>query len=221
MQELFASKYNFTIKGTTLQPACKDDIPALALLYDSVKIDKRNYKQRFDPKSKKNFSQTGGMFNALSETDIEEILNDNDSIILTANKDNITVALLWISLSDPALTGAGPTGLYFRDIIVKQKRIFSALIYTSVLVAEQLGYTNSLAEIYNVTGYNDGSEQDVGILNERSFNAALSAGGEFKTELPPKTVYADGIEYNIVPTVVAFEFENVKNILKKKIGGLV
>jgi hypothetical protein len=227
IRELFESKYKFTAGEITFEPACKEDIPALARMYGGARITKNNYKKRFDPGSEQSFGKLGGLFDAHDKKYVGEIFYDPASVLLIAKRSGKLVAALWISSCDPALAGypRDEKTLYFREIMIVKtgaaKHIFSALIYTAISVAVQTGYTHALAEIYKLTYYDDGVRKDVEILNERSYNAALLAGGKLVGQLPEKITHADGIECGIASSVIAFEFEAVRGILEERVGGLL
>lgn len=240
MDGLHESEYTFTTvlpnDTISLGVAEKRDVGALAAMYREVYIGKKNYLMRLDPNDKGNFSHTGGMFNALSEAALSEILEECDSKILTAKLGGTIVGMLWVSGTDPAFSGYAPEDkglkavvdsgkvLYFRDIIVARtahsQKIPFLLIYAASRLGGQMGCTHALAEIYKVTHYNDGVWREVGLLNDRSFNTALSSGGCLVGALPPKTVWIDDVEVGILSSVLAFDNTYTENLLKEKITAL-
>ena len=149
IKDLFAEKYKFTAVFPDDSPICFDtadhnDIPKLADMYNGVKITRGNYKLRFDPGSDRNFGNVGGMFNALSEKDIEYVLNDCNSSVLTARHGGDIVGMFWVSKNDPAFANREPPGkvMYFRDIIVAGTNVPSIpllFIYTAIKLAKQAG----------------------------------------------------------------------------------
>jgi hypothetical protein len=236
--ELFENNYKYAAVSPEatvyLETAGKNDAGRLASMYKDVKIGRDNYRQRLCPGDKKSFGSVGGMFNALSEEDIKAVLDGAGSCVLVARHGGEIVGMLWVAQSDPAFAGYAPEcaewcagrgkSLYFRDIIVARTavsgKIFPLLLYTCLKLGGQAGYTHALAEIYKVAYYDDGARRESGILNERSFNAALSAGGRFAGELPPKTILTDGIEVGVLPRAVVFECAPVIGVLEGRIAAL-
>ena len=225
--KIFSSKI---IRGASvvIETADVRDIGRLAEMYRSVNINKSNYKLRFDPKNKQNFRNSGGIFNALSETDIAKILSDDDSCILTAKHNGKIIGLLWFSQSDPSFLNSGfndENAINFRDVVVagagNLKRISHLLLYEAITISELSGYERSLSEIYKVMYYDDGYRNDIGMLNERSFNSALSAGGRLIGELSPKIVsICSDLKIGVLSQVLVFEHKAAIKIIREKIGEL-
>jgi len=216
LRDKFKDNYNYTAAFPTatviLDTASKKDAPILATMYDCVKICRGNYKTKFDYDDSYNFRNTGGIFNPLSEKEIENIIDADDSVILTARKNDDIIAMLWISHFDK-------TSIYFRDIIVKNKNLSgipTLFIRTATKLAAELGYSDSFAEIYKVVYYNDGEYKKVDMLNERSFNVAISSGGRHIEDLPLKILTIDEIEFGIISNIITFEHTVVIDLLGKK-----
>ena len=219
--------------------AKEQDIPRLAEIYRNVAVTDQNYTIRLNPMHPDNFSQVGGMFSPLDETEIANIMRSNEGFFVKICYLNHIIGLLWVSLSDPdfenylpnsydqqqnaAIQRAIDSGkvLYFRDIIIDHtsslQKMPVLLLYGICDWARQNGFTHSLCVVYKVQSYNDGHNHVVELFNKRSFRVILSSGGIDMGELPKKVVYSKSFSAVIYPEVGSFEHENVCSTIERNL----
>ncbi len=237
MQNLNTLPYLFTaeLSASTLTfgLAKERDAARLAELYKNVHIGRNNYKTRLDPESPENFRACGGMFLIPDQNEIEKIIQSERSLFAVARLDGEIFASLWVSLHDPSFSSFRPPDvalrnaiddervLYLREIVVAREcidqKIPMLFNYTLFQLMQQFGYTHSVAEVYKLDSYFDGSNHVVNLFNERSFQAILSSGGRAVGTLPRKILKADGFMAQISSTAVWFEHETVLPILENKL----
>lgn len=67
-----------------VRKACKDDIPGISRLYESIRIDSSNLEIKLLPDHENSFVNRGGFFEVLTRQEIEKLLNNGEYIFLAS-----------------------------------------------------------------------------------------------------------------------------------------
>ncbi|MDR3137007.1 MAG: hypothetical protein LBU07_06355 [Coriobacteriales bacterium] len=190
-----------------LDVATPNDVPELAKLNVSVKLDMAHYERTFS-QGETGFARRGGFFKVMDAHDIARCIGDARSIIFTLRDEGAgashgrIVASLWASLEDPgfaepspslaryidgnpAFAEAGAHGAvcYGRELIVARDapRFISpgaAVFYGSLCALRTAGFNYVLSEVYRVVAYCVCSRtHSVNITNEAALRSVVEVGG--------------------------------------------
>jgi hypothetical protein len=196
------------------EPASEMDTAQLAGMYAGIAIHAGNYREKFDRSSPDSFAKTGGMFVVHNEDSIRLELARGDSFFAVLREPGGKIASsFWVSREEP----------HMRELIVvrKQKGIAHAMFYTVLRTLEQIGYTHSRCEVYEVLSYKDESgEVELNMLNERSYNMVLAVGGEYIDTAPAFEINLDSLTVAIVPRVFYFDYAALLPGLAQKLETL-
>ncbi|MDR1089422.1 MAG: hypothetical protein LBL23_09195 [Coriobacteriales bacterium] len=169
-----------------LEPATPSDVPELACLNLSVKLDLADCETALlHPET--GFARRGGFFKVMDADELRSCLNDPRSLIFVLRavaEDEDTgriVASLWVSLDDPGFAepSASLTGYlrehpalaaalregrvcYGRELIVARDATrylspVAALFYGSFRALHAAGFAYALSEVYRVVEYHSGA----------------------------------------------------------------